>query len=605
MFVYYNRRSHELDVRPSWVIGTRTVAFIATVASAWPLLSSNGDLKISLIVYAAATVASLSLQPIERRWALTLLGPFARLVQLTCEVIVISQVVLYTGGMRSPSIFLYLMTIVSGAVSHRLVGTLLVASASSLAYITVVVLEAGQGLPMGGFAGWGQALSQLPDEDFFTVFVRLCIFFLCAFSGGYLAERLSRKDAVLAHTTEQLKVAKLETGDILKHLQSGILTLDLAGHIVYFNRAAAEILGVPDKRVIGRPVREALGAQYPELVERLESVLISQKMDSRTELAIRRADGKNIPLGISTSVLGGAGGRSRGLVSIFQDLTEPKQLEEKLRAQDRMAAIGELSAAIAHEIRNPLTAISGSVEVLRNELNVQDSNRKLLDLIIKESARLNKILTDFLTYARIRPTVTGRVGVAPVLDEVFEITRRRFDGKQGLVLRTRQEDPSLSVRADTDHLKQMLINLVFNAVEAIPHDHGEVTVTVAFSDDGPVEAQDNATASPDGWVTVAVSDNGEGIPESVRPRLFQPFVSSKAAGTGLGLAIVSRLAQHDGGTVKVTSVPNQGSTFTLILPRVRAPRIRPARAASNADSTGPISVVARESETPANPLPHS
>lgn len=591
MFIY-NRRSHDLDVRPGWVIGTRAVAYIAIAASAWPLLLSVRDLKFTLIVYTAATVVSMVIHAAGRRWHLPLLGPFSRMVQYICEVVVISQVILHTGGMRSPSIFLYLMTIVSAAVSTRLVGTLLVASASSVSYVIVVMLEAGHGLPIEGFAGMSQAIAQLSDEDFFAMFVRLCIFFLCAFSGGYLAERLSRKDAVLAHTTEQLKVAKLETGDILQHLQSGILTLDLAGHIVFFNRAASEILGVPDKRVRGRLLRDALGTQFPEFVERLETVLESQKMDYRTELAVRRMDGRTIPLGLSTSILGGAGGHPRGLVSIFQDLTEPKMLEERLRAQDRMAAIGELSAAIAHEIRNPLTAIAGSVEVLGNELHVEDSNRKLLDLIIKESARLNKILTDFLTYARIRPTVSGRVGVAPVLDEVFEIARRRYDGKPGLVLRAQQKDPSLSVRADADHLKQMLINLIFNAIESIPHDHGEVVVGVAPSEDGVNSETGSAADAPDGWIAISVSDNGEGIPESVRARLFQPFVSSKPTGTGLGLAIVSRLAQHDNGVVRVTSTLGQGTTFTLVLPRIDAPRIRPMppppAAAAMLESTAPI-----------------
>lgn len=565
MFIY-SRRHAALTTRPSWVIGTRLVAFAVTIALAWPLWKTSPTLAESILVYSAVTLATVTFVAMGRRWSLPFLGGFLQAGQIACELVVVSQIVLLTGGLRSPSFYLYLTTIISAAVTYRLVGALLVACTAMIAYVMVVWIDAGHGLALLLPSEWLGTVRQLPDEDFYTVFVRLCIFYLCAFIGGYLAERLSANDEVLAHTTEALKVAKLETGDILKHLNSGILTVDLAGHVVYFNHAAEDILGISSKRVRGRPIREAFGAEIPELVERLEAVLHSQKMDTRTELSLHRADGRKVPIGLSTSVLGGTGEMPRGVISIFQDLTEAKLIEEKLRIQDRMAAIGELSAAIAHEIRNPLAAISGSVEVLRNELKLEDENRRLLELIIKESARLNKILTDFLSYARIRPTVTGRVNVAPVVDEVMEIARRHFPNRQ-VTLREHQPDRSLAVQADADHLKQILINLVFNAVEAIDRPGGQVMVSVGIPHELPASSMEDDSGSPVDWVAIAVQDDGIGIPETIRHRLFEPFVSSKSNGTGLGLAIVSRLVDNVGGVIRVDSTPGDGATFTVSLPR--------------------------------------
>lgn len=544
------------------------MALAVIAALAWPLLDNVHEMRLTLFIYTALTLATVASYPLERRFKFHLLGMVMRTLQVVCELMVVSQIVFFTGGLRSPSIFLYLMTIISAAVTNRLVGTLFIASAATASYAVVILVDAGHSAALLQPSQWSTVLAMLPDEEFFAVFVRVCIFYLCAFSGGYLAERLWSHDEALAHTAQQLEVAKLETGDILTHLQSGIITVDLAGHIVFFNRAAEDILAISSKRVRGHSVREVFGPQFPELAERLETVLASQKMDVRTELTLHRVDGKTIPIGFSTSVLGGRNDTPRGVIGIFQDLTEPKLIEEKMRMQDRLAAIGELSAAIAHEIRNPLAAISGSVEVLCNELPVEGENRRLLELIIRESGRLNKILTDFLTYARIRPTVSGRVTVATVLDEVLEITRRRYEGVRDPILRVRQPHRDLAVRSDADHLKQLLINLVFNAVEAKEVGRAEVVVTVHSASQDDFEEELPAAGPLTRWVSISVTDNGDGIPDSVRNRLFEPFVSSKPNGTGLGLAIVQRLTENASGHVRVKSEPGQGTTFTVILPQV-------------------------------------
>lgn len=563
----YTRRGNQA-ARSSWVIGTRTVTFAVTAALAWPHLAVSSTLETALYVYGFFTALAVLTVFLQRRWRLPLLISLSQSLQIAAELTVISMVVFFTGGMRSPYNSLYLMTIISAALSYRLVGTLFVAACSSLTFFGVVWIEAGRhASQLWSFEVW-ETLRHMPDEDFYTVFLRLCIFFLCAFAGGYLAERLYSKDEALAHTSEALKIAKLETGDILKHLRSGVLTLDLAGHVVYFNRAAEDILGLPEKRVKGRTVGDALGSDYPELAERLDWVVATQQMDCRTELTIKRADGKSLPVGISTSVLSGGNGKPRGVIAVFADLTEVKQIEEKLRRQDRLAAIGELSAGIAHEIRNPLAAISGSVEVLRNDLDVSGENAKLLDLIVKESSRLNKILSDFLLYARMSPVVTGRVCVATILSEVYEITRRHFlqFGVKAIDLRHEIADRTLMVEADPDHLKQILINLVFNAVESCPDGTPSVRSSVRSITVTRHDAQSSFLPEGD-WASIAVSDNGGGIPSRVLDRLYEPFTSTKTNGTGLGLAVVKRLVDNCGGKILVDSREGAGTTFTIYLRR--------------------------------------
>jgi two-component system sensor histidine kinase PilS (NtrC family) len=574
----YSRRNNQ-GARPMWVIGTRAVTFAVTAALAWPHLATSIWLNWALPVYGSFTVLAILSLLFLKGVRFRKLVSTALTLQIAMELIVISMVVHFTGGMRSPYNSLYLMTIISAALSYRLVGTLLIAASASSSFFLVVWIEAGrQATTMWSWEVWS-ALRHMPDEDFYTIFLRLCIFFLCAFAGGYLAERLYSKDEALAHTSEALQMAKLETGDILKHLRSGVLTVDLAGFIVYFNRAAEEILGLSEKRVRGRSIREGIGSNYPELADRLDWVVATQQMDSRTELTICREDGKSLPVGISTSILSGGNGKPRGVIAVFADLTEVKQIEERLRRQDRLAAIGELSAGIAHEIRNPLAAISGSVEVLRNDLDVSGENAQLLNLIVKESSRLNKILSDFLLYARMSPVVTGRVCVATVLDEVFEITKRHYlqSGVRNIDLRAEVADRTMMVEADPDHLKQILINLVFNAVEACHENERKIVARVRSHTVSRTDEVDGFLRIGE-WASIAVCDSGEGIPQRIRERLYEPFVSAKPSGTGLGLAVVKRLVDNCGGRITVDTQEGKGTTFTVYLHRCPVDAPIPTRA---------------------------
>ncbi len=254
--------------------------------------------------------------------------------------------------------------------------------------------------------------------------------------------------------------------------------------------------------------------------------------------------------GLSVSILTEESGGIRGVIAIFSDLTEAKQLEKKVRATDRLAAVGELSASIAHEIRNPLAAISGSVEVLQTELSLTGENARLMELMVKESSRLNVILSDFLSYARInRPTYT-KVELCHTVGEVRELLRLNEAVPDNISLELESDDSIVYVIGDENLIKQLLMNLAMNACEALDGKPGRIVFGIVV---------DSHSQS----VSLRIEDNGPGIGAEHLERIFQPFYSTKTKGTGLGLAIVHRIAEALKLKLQVESHPGKGAVFTI------------------------------------------
>jgi two-component system sensor histidine kinase PilS (NtrC family) len=288
------------------------------------------------------------------------------------------------------------------------------------------------------------------------------------------------------------------------------------------------------------------------LADNLISVLNSHEWLSRSELEVINSEGRTIPIGISTSILSDDDFGIRGVIAIFQDLTEAKRLEEKVRQADRMAAIGELSACIAHEIRNPLASISGSVEVLKKDLAVTGDSHKLLSLIIKESTRLNNILTDFLLYARVRRSRFNKVELNRIVSDVIELIRRHQSYHDKIKIEIMTQNHVAYISGDEEQLRQLLLNVGVNACEALGNSAGNIQFEIRSE-----KVADNEL------VWIAVRDDGAGIPEDQLDKIFLPFHSTKKAGTGLGLSIVARLVEALDGKIEVYSKPGQGTEFRL------------------------------------------
>ncbi len=538
--------------RFGWFLPLRLISFVIMFAVVLFWINYPDFLHLPLILYSILTLGVALLIAFDRSNRFPMISMTVVGLQFLLEIVIESGVIHNTGNINSPFSALFLLTIVSAALTYRLVGTLVVASIVSLAFTFIVWLRTGQIDTPAFLPGALESIVSAQDAVFYAIFLHILIFYLIAFISGYLAERLEVRDRQLADTSRALKRAKLETDDILRHLNSGLLTIDAAGHIIFFNRAAEKILGYHEEEVKGMRCEEVFSERMPELADDLLDGLERGVSYPRRELSILNADRKAVPLGLSTSVLTEESGELRGVIAIFTDLTEAKELESKVRAADRLAAVGELSASIAHEIRNPLAAISGSVEVLEKELKLNDENEQLMQLIVKESHRLSRILSEFLQYARIDRPAYNKVELCHLINDVIQIVQHQPSFHEHLNLCFESDHSIVYVVGDEDLIKQMLINLAVNACEALEDKGSELTLRLV------VDQQV-------GQAVLYVQDDGPGIkPENLR-KIYQPFFSTKKQGSGLGLAIVHRICQALNVDIKVDSRPGSGTTFQIKL----------------------------------------
>jgi two-component system sensor histidine kinase PilS (NtrC family) len=350
----------------------------------------------------------------------------------------------------------------------------------------------------------------------------------------------------------------------VESLTSGLLTLGPDGRVTSFNPEAERITGRPADEVKGQP----LDAVLPGASEILREGAVGPRgRRGRRRLGFVDARGGHRHLGLAGSVLRDADGRPSGNVLIFQDVTDVVAMEQGLRRSERLAAVGQLAADIAHEIRNPLAAISGCVEMLRSgRCAPGDAEaRRLMDIVIREIERLDHLITDFLQYARPAPPKPQAVELAEVLGEIAEMCRHGLPPEIAFEL---DAPAGLRALADATQLRQALWNLVTNARQAMP-EGGRLRVAaraVEPSQDGAgADRKGGMEGSP--GVEICVSDTGTGIPPEIAERIFDPFFTTKAGGTGLGLATVHRIVESHQGSIQVESRAGEGTCFRLRLAR--------------------------------------
>lgn len=539
----------------SWVVPIRLVSYIILFSVVVLWMEYPEFIRFPFIVYSLLTLGITVLISIEKKYNLKNLTSVLIFLQIVTEIVVDSGVVLGSGDISSPFSALFILTIVSAALSYRLIGTLMIASGSSLIYSYVIWLGlVNSGASAMSFEALTEAFAN-NETMFYSIFLHILIFFLVAFVSGYLAEKLQSQNKQLEVASKALKQARLETDDILRNLNSGVLSVDSWGNIIFFNKAAESILGYLEKDIKGMPSKLVFKERMPRLGDCLSEGILHFQEFPRKEFEIIDGNGQMIPLGISSSVLIDDNGGLRGVIAIFSDLTEAKAMETKVRSSDKMAAIGELSASIAHEIRNPLTSISGSIEVLKDELQVTGENGKLMNLIVKESHRLSKILSDFLNYSKIDRVAFNKVELCHLITEVIEMLMHHENYQPSIDVTLNTKESIVYVVGDEDLLKQLLINLAVNACQAVGKENGKITFNLNQSD------------SNSDRITLDVVDNGSGIDQSVIKNIFDPFYSSKNGGTGLGLAIVDRICNSLNYEIVVNTQKNVGTTFQISIPK--------------------------------------
>ena len=533
-----------------WFLPLRLATYIILAVVVVLYMGYPGYLHLQFVLYSLFTLGFAVSYALSRRIRLNAVTETLTALQFLFEISIESGIIYATGNVQSSFSALFLLTIVSAALTYRLVGTLVMASLVSLAYSFIIWLGLGsKGNPTLTVDAL-RTIFHAEESVFYSIFLHILIFYLVAFISGYLAERLRSQNIKLVDASMALRRARLETDDILRHLNSGLLTIDATGCIIYFNRAAERILGYREEEVKGMQCGEVFAERMPELSESLLRCLQGTIDRPRRELTIINGEAKEIPLGLSTSVLTDEGREVRGVIAIFSDLTDAKALEAKVRAGDRLAAVGEMSASIAHEIRNPLAAISGSVEVLKHELSLDGENARLMELIIKESLRLNKILSEFLSYARIDRPAYNKVELCHVVSDVIEMVRHHHAMGDNVQMGLESDESFVYVVGDEDLIKQLLMNLALNACEAFEGGAGSITFHL-------VEGAGTGT------IELRLVDDGPGVAPENLEKIFQPFFSTKKQGTGLGLAIVHRICSTLKLNLAVHSQPGSGTMFVV------------------------------------------
>jgi two-component system sensor histidine kinase PilS (NtrC family) len=467
-------------------------------------------------------------------------------IQFSGDLLLVTGLVAFFGGIGSPFSLFYLVVIMVASVLLRRRAGLVIASTAYLLYAALTLALARGWIPALGPTALAE--SELAWRLPYNLAVHLFGFYAVALLTSFLTENVRRAEAELEAQRGNLANLEVFHHDILQSISTGIATTDLDGRIISLNRAAVEILGRPEHELTGSPV-ESLGLLSRGDWRRAADSLFDGRRTDRIEAEIRRGQDV-VPVGFGLSRLTDASGVAVGTIVVFQDLTPWRRLQEELRVKDRMAAVGELAAGIAHEVGNPLAAISGSVQLLSAALPASDSQRKLLDIILKESHRLDRTIKGFLRFARPKDRASSRFDVARLLQENFELLRHSEEATGRHELEIDLDPPSALLNGDADQISQIFWNLARNALRAMPGG-GRLTLSGRLGED---------------CYRFSFRDTGHGMSEERRARIFQPFQSFFDGGTGIGMAIVYRIVQEHGGRLAVESREGLGTTITVELP---------------------------------------
>jgi two-component system sensor histidine kinase PilS (NtrC family) len=464
------------------------------------------------------------------------------ILQAMVDVAFVSIIVFSTGLYDSVFAFMYIIIILFGSLELHMKGAMIWAMLTAATYVTLLYLQT-----IGVLVPPGVEISHINWSQFLRPSIIHSLgFLLTGVLSGILGEDI--RTAREGMQDRESILQKLETfhKHVVENIPSGIVTVDTDARVSLINDTACTILGVSKGDVTGRPVKEILmGVDLG--VGRADLPV------PRPEIVFRRSDGTEILLGFSSSPMKDADGTVTGNVVIFQDLTPVKQMEERIRIADRLAGVGELAAGLAHEIRNPLASITGSSQMLREAPDLPEMSRTLLDIIERESTRLNGLISDFLAYAGPKMKNVGPVNMTELAAEIVEAVCTG-EGREKEVVVEGLATREFHVDGDAEQLKQVLWNLLRNAIQATP---SGVTVTLDLF---------SQIRHKQRYVVTTVSDMGEGIPPDIVGKIFNPFFTSKAEGTGLGLAISQRIVHYHRGFIEVRSAPETGSVFSFFLP---------------------------------------
>ncbi len=538
----HSERAQEIQRQILWLIVSRAILMLFGLNLADlletlpPRLGSVPFISFFNITTVVLTAAYFGLWWSRRRpsWQLYL--------QIGADLWLTTLLVAHTRGIESPFVSFYLLIIIYSSLTLGRNGAMIGAALCAVLYSGIISTT------QLGLISFGPPRIESETLAFRISFHALG-FFSVAFLGTYLSVRLYAVKEQLEAKTDSVKHLEKLNERIVSCIRSGLITTNLGGTITVFNSAAEEITEKKSSDVLETPVQSVIGE---ELWLKIQSVdPLKDLRPLRHEFWVTMPDGEKRFLGFSVSPLMGKEGRLFGYIIAFQDLTEIQRLGEEIRLKEKMAAIGRMAAGIAHEIRNPLTSIRGSAEVLRSRLTLHERDARLMDIMLRESDRLNKFVEDFLCFARPGKQPKHSVELVSLLRDTSTLLENNPEVRKMHAIILRPEISQIAIHGNPDQLKQVFWNLSQNALRAMP-EGGTLTIQIATAQDGGAR--------------ITFQDTGIGMTREEKENLFQPFHSGFKTGTGLGLSIVFQIMDDHKGRISYESEKGRGTTVSLYLP---------------------------------------
>ncbi len=506
----------------------------------------SDDISVAPVVLMAIGVAALSIpyavwsrrRGRESLWLL--------LTLFVADVVLVTLIVLSSGGLASPFKLLYFLPVIVSSTALGPKPGAIVTVLSLAAFAALFIAES----PSAARSNGAGILAETAVLAVSLTVVSILV--------GMLSRRVREGEKRLGEAETALDAAHVHIDNLIESIQSGLALFDMSGGLLSLNERGRAILDIPASGTPRAHFSEVFAA-HPAFAELVSAAVEDGRTSERAEISVERADG-SVPIGLSTSLLRDDDGVDAGVIIIFQDITEARRQERDRLHADRLASLGQFAAGMAHEIRNPLNAIKGSAEMLKEGVAEGSDDARLVDLVVRESDRLATLTRDVLTYGRVMEPPSGTVLLVALFKEVEAIARSHRAFGDGINLT--MEDGGLRVLGNSEQLKQVLLNLVVNGMEAI-EEAGSVRVTADVGSSVAVNGRGGASDE----IAVSVTDTGVGMEREALEQMFAPFWTTKQSGTGLGLAIADKLVESHGGRIEIETAPGKGSRFVIYLPK--------------------------------------
>jgi two-component system sensor histidine kinase PilS (NtrC family) len=481
--------------------------------------------------------------------------------QIVIDQLFITVLIYFTGGKGSFFPITYIFSVIASSMIFYRRGALLSASLSSLLYGLLLLLQLNRWVnPLGEPAAYDAS------QIFYSLITFMATFYIVAFLSSAVSEELKKKGRELIQKQVDYNQLEAFNRNIIQSLDSGLLTVDLSGNIKFLNRTGEKILNRTEENLKDTSIYD-LFPKIKRMIEGAEENATAPSPDyQRYETLLSNHDGAKIHLGFSISPLTDPEGSLIGHTLIFQDITKFKEMEEEMKRVDKMAAVGALAAGMAHEIRNPLASLSGSIQMLRSELALDDHQEHLMEITLRESERLNALITDFLLFAQPPKTHKIPYPMRRILEETIDLFIHSPSFHDGIHVRRPSAREEINASVDPDQMKQVFWNLLINAAQSMSNG-GEIQVQLGKGNGWdatslPLSSQLGGKE----WARISIIDSGSGMAQEEREKIFEPFFTTKENGTGLGLSIVHRIIENHNGFIRVESELGKGSSFIIYLP---------------------------------------